>query len=190
MLQRDSEMTVGPLMRDTSLLLRHRTPAAMPFVLLQEPLHRQTEVSEGRTKGLGTLWSVFWWLCNAMSPGRDLGQCSGAFEYLPAPDTSPYFTTMHHIQAVQEIGCNRYVVMLRKNLTMWNHHSCLSCRMVRWETPHLLLQVNWTDCASKGDQGWDETLSLTSQRQVCWQELRKDCKTTKQSRNVATVILK
>lgn len=189
MLQRDGDMTVGPLVRDMSLLLRHTTPAAMPFVLLQESLHRQTEVSEGRRWGQGTLWSVFWWLCNSMSPGRDLGQCSGAFKCLPALDTSPYFTTTHRIQAVQEIGCNRYVVTLRKNLTMWNHHICLSCRMVRWETPSPSFTGELNRVCLQGWPGvkWDP---LAFQRQVCWQELRNDCKTTKQRTNVATVILK
>lgn len=129
--------------------------------------------------------------CAMLCPQADLSQCSSAPQALPAPDTSPYFTRMHCTQAVQEIGCNRFVVILRKKKkTVWNQHICLSYGMVRWESPHLLSWVNCTDCAFKGDEGQNKTISLTSQRQVCWQESRKNCTTARQRRNVAMIILK
>lgn len=124
-LQRESGMT-GGLMRDVSLLLQ------CPLYLPRSPCRDRQEVREGRRWGQGKLCYAVWWLCNAVSPSRDLSQCSSALQGLPAPDTSSYFTRMHRTQAVQEIGCNRFVVILRKKKT--NNQTCVksACLFILW----------------------------------------------------------
>lgn len=186
-LQRESGMT-GGLMRDVSLLLQ------CPLYLPRSPCRDRQEVREGRRWGQGKLCYAVWWLCNAVSPSRDLSQCSSALQGLPAPDTSSYFTRMHRTQAVQEIGCNRFVVILRKKKQttkpVWNQHVCLSYGMVIWESPHLLSPVKCTDCPSKSDEGQNQDHPSHLSAATVLSGIRKNCKTAKQRRNLAMVILK
>lgn len=109
-------------------------------------------MSEGRRWGSGhvVLCDLVSVQCNAMSPGRDLSQCSGAFECLPAPDTFPYCTRIRRIQAVQEIGCNRYAVTLRKNLTVKSRLFMLQNGQMRDPSPPFTGELNRL-CVHRGE---------------------------------------
>lgn len=88
-------------MRDGSLLLSHRACAAVPSMLLHK----------GGGEGLRHAA-----LCISAVAGpcpRAEAAAHAAVHLVPLA-FSPCVTRTHHTLAMQEIGCNRYVVVLRK----------------------------------------------------------------------------